>query len=209
VLDVWFEKKFAKTCRGNARLVRYADDYVACFNREEEAKRFMTEMQERLSQFGLEVEPSKTALLRFGSQASKECVKDGNQHPATFNFLGLTHYVSKSRKGRFVVGRKTQRERITKKLKEVGLKLAKLRTQGGKAMMDYAKRHLVGHIAYYGVSGNAKQIRNYAYLISRVLFKWLNRRSQRRSFNWAKFSNKLKEWMPSLKLQHNLYPRPL
>ena len=73
VLDVWFEKKFAKTCRGNARLVRYADDYVACFNREEEAKRFMTEMQERLSQFGLEVEPSKTALIRFGSQASKEC----------------------------------------------------------------------------------------------------------------------------------------
>ena len=117
--------------------------------------------------------------------------------------------MGKSLKGKFVVGRKTQRERIAKKLKEVGHRLAKLRTQGGKAMVDYAKRHLVGHIAYYGVSGNAKQIRNYAYLISRVLFKWLDRRSQRRRFNWIKFSNKLKEWMPSLKLQHNLYPRPL
>lgn len=209
VLDVWFEKKFAKTCQGNARLVRYADDYVACFNREEEARRFLTEMQERLNQFGLEVEPSKTVLLRFGSQAPKECGKDGNKRPATFNFLGFTHYVGKSRKGRFVVGRKTQRERIAKKLKEVDQRVAKLRTEGGKAMMDYAKRHLVGHVTYYGISGNAKQIRNYAYLISRVLFKWLNRRSQKRSFNWHKFSNKLKEWMPSLKLQHNLYPRPL
>lgn len=208
-LDLWFEKKFAKTCQGNARLIRYADDYVACFNREEEARCFMTEMQERLSQFGLEVEPSKTVLIRFGSQAAKECGKDGIKRPVTFNFLGFTHYVDKSRKGRFVVARKTQGERITKKLKEVGQKLAKLRSQGGKAMMAYARRHLIGHVAYYAVSGNARQIGNYAYLISRLLFKWLNRRSQRRSCNWAKFRKVLTAWMPSLRIQHNLYPKPL
>lgn len=209
MLDVWFEKKFAKTCRGNARLVRYADDYVACFNREEEAKRFMTEMQERLSQFGLEVEPSKTALIRFGSQSTKERGKDDKKYPTTFNFLGFTHYAGKIRKGRFVVGRRTQRERITKKLKEVGGQLEKMRTQGGEAMMQYAKRHLTGHLAYYAVSGNKRQIRNYAYLISRLLFKWLNRRSQKRSCNWNKFSQVLKTWMPSLRIQHNLYPKPL
>ncbi|MGR8936017.1 MAG: hypothetical protein ACU837_16810, partial [Gammaproteobacteria bacterium] len=106
-------------------------------------------------------------------------------------------------------GRKTQRERIAKKLKEVGERLATLRTQGGKAMMHYAKRHLTGHVAYYAVSGNSRQIRNYAYLISRLLFKWLNRRSQRRSFNWEKFSKVLKGWMPSLRIQHNLYPKPV
>jgi group II intron reverse transcriptase/maturase len=209
VLDLWFEKKFAKTCRGNARLIRYADDYVACFNREEEARRFMTEMQERLGQFGLEVEPSKTTLIRFGSQAAKECGKDGVKRPATFNFLGFTHYVSKSRKGRFVVGRTTQRERIAKKLREVSEKLAKLRFKGGKAMMDYARRHLCGHLAYYAVSGNARQIRNYAYQIRRLLYRWINRRSQRRSCNWAKFSKVLQAWMPSLQIQHNLYPKPL
>lgn len=76
-------------------------------------------------------------------------------------------------------------------------------------MMLYAKRHLNGHLAYYAVSGNIRQIRKYAYLISRLLFKWLNRRSQRRSFNWAKFSKILKEWMPFLRIQHNLYPKPL
>jgi hypothetical protein len=182
---------------------------VACFNREEEARRFMTEMQERLGQFGLEVEPSKTALIRFGSQAAKECVKDGVKRPVTFNFLGFTHYVSKSRKGRFVVGRTTQRERIAKKLREVSQELAKLRIKGGKAMMSYARRHLCGHLAYYAVSGNARQIRNYAYQIRRLLFRWINRRSQRRSCNWAKFSKVLQLWMPSLKIQHNLYPKPL
>ena len=209
VLDVWFEKKFAKTCRGNARLIRYADDYVACFNREEEAKRFMTEMQERLSQFGLEAEPSKTALIRFGSQAAKECGKDGLKRPLTFNFLGFTHYVGKSRNGRFVVGRKTQRERITKKLKVVTEKLKQLRMQGGPAMVTYTRQHLRGHIAYYAVSGNTTQVRCYAYLVGRLLFKWLNRRSQRRSCNWGQFNMALKTWMPDLRVQHNLYPKPV
>lgn len=209
VLDVWFERRFARTCSGSARLVRYADDYVACFTDEGDAKRFMTEMTERLAKFGLEVEPDKTALLRFGNRAARDCSKEGDKRPPTFNFLGFTHYVGKSRTGRFVLGRKTQRERIAKKLKEVSHRLSALRTQGGKAMMHYAKRHLRGHIAYYAVSGNARQIRNYAYRISRSLFKWLNRRSQRRSLNWDKFSRILQGWMPSLRIRHNLYPTPL
>ncbi|MGY6277910.1 reverse transcriptase domain-containing protein [Methylomonas sp. MgM2] len=159
VLDIWFERKFAKACQGNAKIVRYADDFVACFAREDDAKQFMTDLQDRLGQFGLEVEPSKTAILRFGSQAVTLCSKDGTKRPATFNFLGFIHYVSRSRKGRFIVGRTTQRDRITKKLKEVNQKLAQL--------------------------------------------------SQRRSCNWAKFSKVLRAWMPSLRIQHNLYPKPL
>lgn len=209
VLDLWFEKRYARTCKGRAYLVRYADDYVACFTTEEDARRFMDEMPERLAKFGLEVEPSKTCLLRFGNRAVKDCRKDGCKRPPTFNFLGFTHYVGKSRKGYFVLGRKSQRERIAKKLKEVGVRLSKLRVEGGRAMMDYAKRHLQGHVGYYAVSGNSRQIRTYAYLISRLLFKWLNRRSQRRSINWERFSKVLSAWMPSLRIRHNLYPKPL
>ena len=208
VLDLWFEKRFARTCQGKARLIRYADDYVACFNREEDAQRFMAAMPERLRQFGLEIEPSKTGLIRFGSQAGKTCQQDGRKRPATFNFLGFTHYVSKSRRGGFKVGRATQRERMTKKLKEVGQKLARLRVQGGKAMMDYARQHLRGHLSYYAVSGNTRQIGNYARLIGVLLFKWLNRRSQKRSCTWKTFSQVLKAWMPSLRVQHYLYPKP-
>lgn len=210
VLDLWFEKRFAKSSQGRAKLVRYADDYVACFSREEDARRFLADMQERLAQFGLEVEPSKTRLIRFGSQAAKRCGQDGRKRPETFNFLGFTHFVSQSRRGRFKVGRATQRERMTQKLNEVSRKLAKLRTAGGKVMMDYARRHVEGHLAYYAVSGNARQIGNYVRQVEYRLFKWLNRRSHKRSCCWKKFQGVLKAWRPSLRIRHNLYPpRPL
>lgn len=209
VLDLWVERRFARTCRGGAYLVRYADDFVVCFTHEADARRFMTELPARLAAFDLEAEPSKTCLLRFGNRAERECGKDGNRRPQTFNFLGFTHYVGKSRKGNFVVGRTSQRERIARKLKEVGDRLATLRNEGGQSMMDYAKRHLRGHIAYYAVSGNSRSVRTYAYRISCLLFKWLNRRSQRRSVRWERFSKVLSAWMPSLKIQHNLYPTPL
>jgi len=209
VLDVWFEKRYVRTCKGRAYLVRYADDYVACFTSEDDARRFMDAMSERLAEFGLEVESSKTCLLRFGNRAAVDCHKDGLKRPPTFNFLGFTHYAGKSRKGRFVLGRKSQRERVAKKLKEVADRLSALRIQGGQAMMDYAKRHLQGHVGYYAVSGNARQVRTYAYRVSRLLFKWLNRRSQRRGVTWDRFSKVLSGWRPSLRIRHNLYPKPL
>ena len=105
-----------------------------------------------------------------------------------------------------MVGRKTQGSRINKKLEEVGVRLAKLRTSGGRAMMDYAKRHLRGHIAYFGVSGTRRSLKTYIYRVSRVLFKWLNRRSQRKSVNWARFGEVLKTWLPPVRIKHNLYP---
>lgn len=209
VLDLWFEKRFARNCRGKAYLVRYADDSVACFTHEEDARRFHEELPVRLGAFALETEPSKTALLCFGSQAHAPCERLGLKRPATFDFLGFTHYVGRSRSGRFVVGRKTQARRASKKLKEVGERLARLRTAGGKAMMDYAKRHLQGHIAYYGVSGNSRSLRAYVYHVGRLLFKWLNRRSQRRRINWVRFSRVLKSWLPPVRILHNLYPAPL
>lgn len=209
VLDLWFEKRYVRTCKGQGYLIRYADDFVACFTHEEDARRFMDELTERLAVFGLEVEPSKTCLLRFGSRAASDCQKDGSKRPSTFDFLGFTHYVGKSRRGRFVLGRRSQRTRIAKKLKEVSDRLSALRVKGGRAMMDYAKRHLRGHLAYYAVSGNARSIRTYAYRISRLLFKRLNQRSQRRSVAWDRFGKILSGWMPSLRIQHNLYPKPL
>ncbi len=209
VLDIWFEKRFARSCHSRAKLVRYADDFVACFTHEEDAVRFREALTERLAAFALEVEPSKTALLRFGSYAKRQCAKLGEKRPPTFDFLGFTHYVTESRRKRFLVGRKTQGSRVSRKLKEVSVRLAKLRTSGGRVMMDYAKRHLQGHIAYFGVSGNSRSLKAYVYRVSRILFKWLNRRSQRRSVNWARFGEVLKTWLPPVRIQHNLYPSPL
>lgn len=209
VLDVWFEKRFAKTCRGKAYLVRFADDFVACFQYEADARRFLLALAERLASFGLEVEPSKTAMMRFGTQAARDCSRDGLRRPQTFSFLGLTHFVSRSRRGRFVIGRRTEAKRFRGKLKLLNERLRRLRVEGGKAMMDYVRRHLEGHIRYYGVSGNYRCLQCYVKAASRLLFKWLNRRSQRGSISWARFSPVVQRVLPKIRIVHNLYPTPL
>ena len=206
VLDVWFEKRFAKSCCGKACLVRYADDFVACFQQEEDAQRFLLELKNRLADFNLEVEPSKTRLLRFGDRAQVRCKREGLRRPQTFSFLGLTHFVGRSRSGRFVVGRKTQGERIRKKLKALSVRLAALRTLGGKAMLEHVRRHLQGHIQYFGVSGNSRSLRQYGYQAGRLLFTWLNRRSQRRSVAWERFNQVVVPHLPRPRIIHNLYP---
>ena len=207
VLDLWFERRFARGCAGRAYLIRYADDYVACFAQEADARRFLMQMSERLAQFDLEVEPSKTAILRFGSQALGGKARDV-EGPRTFSFLGFTHYVGRSRRGRFVVGRKTDAKRMRKKLKQFGQRLRSLRVQGGMAMVVYASRHLRGHIQYYGVSGNSRGMASYVYHATHLLHKWLNRRSQRRSLNWRRFGQSIRPLLPKARIRHNLYPTP-
>jgi RNA-directed DNA polymerase len=206
VLDVWFEKRYAKSCRGKVSLVRYADDFVACFHQEEDAKRFVQELTNRLADFNLEAEPTKTRLIRFGDQARALCKPAGLRRPQTFNFLGITHFVGRSRSGRFVVGRKTQGERVRKKLKALSGRLAALRTLGGKAMLEYVRRHLQGHIQYFGVSGNMRSLKQYGYQAARLLYKWLNRRSQRRSVAWDRFLQVVAPRLPRPRIVHNLYP---
>lgn len=209
VLDLWFEKRFVKSCRGKAYLVRYCDDFIACFEYEEDAKRFVPTLVERLAAFKLEIEPSKTAVLRFGGNARWSYHKDGHRRPATFSFLGFTHFVTRSRRGYFLVGRKTEGKRFRKKLKLLNQRLRALRVEGGKAMMDYLTCHLRGHLQYYGVSGNLRSVRRYAYQGCRLLWKWLNRRSQRRSITWWRFLQVFPPRLPPVHVVHDLYPSPL
>jgi hypothetical protein len=166
----------------------------------------MLELKRRLAQFDLEAEPSKTRLLRFGDQARARCKREGLRRPQTFNFLGFTHFVGRSRSGWFVVGRKTQGERIRKKLEVLSVRLAAMRTRGGKAMLEYVRRHLQGHIQYYGVSGNSRSLGQYVHHAGRLLFKWLNRRSQRRSVTWGRFNRVVRPYLPRPRIIHHLYP---
>jgi group II intron reverse transcriptase/maturase len=207
VLDLWFEKRFAVNCAGNAYLIRYADDYVACFEQEADARAFLGAMTERLAEFDLEIEPTKTALLRFGSQCLGEAVVRPHGE-RTFSFLGFTHYVGRSRRGRFVVGRKTDAKRMHKKLKLLNEHLRRLRAEGGKAMLAFFVRHTRGHIQYYGVSGNSRGLGAYLYAAAGLLFKWLNRRSQRRSLTWKHFTAYIRPLFPKARILHDLYPIP-
>lgn len=209
VLDWWFEGRFVKFCRGKAHLIRYADDFVVCFERRDDAKRFMNALPQRLGDFGLELEPSKTALLRFGRFAKQDSHRDGRRRPATFSFLGFTHYCGRSRTGKFVVGRKTEAKRVRKKLQELNHRLRAMRVAGGATMTTYMQMHLRGHMQYYGVSGNMRALQTYYRLASRILLKWLNLRSQKRSLNWARYNVLLgRGLLPRPRIIHHLYPVP-
>jgi hypothetical protein len=164
-------------------------------------------MTERLAQFSLEIEPSKTALIRFGSRSLGSPGGAGAE-PRTFGFLGLTHYMGRSRRGRFVVGRKTDGKRARKKLKLLSERLRSLRAQGGAAMIAFVVRHLSGHLQYYGVSGNARGVATYFYRAAGLLYKWLNRRSQHRSFTWQGFRSAIGRLLPKVHIVQDLYPIP-
>jgi len=187
-LDLWFQRRFHKTCTGKARYIRYADDYVACFKQEADAKRFRIEMEQRLNQFGLEIAPEKTKILEFGPLAQERAKRRGERKAETFDFLGFTHYCTTTRSSkRFRIGRKTISKRMSAKLKLYKQWLRSNRTLPTREIMRTTANKLRGHFAYYGVSGNGESISNFAYEVRMILFKWLGRRGKRKSLNFEKF----------------------
>ena len=186
-LDLWFEKRFKKSCSGYARIIRYADDFVVCFQHGSDAKRFRKEMEERLNTFGLEIAPEKTKILEFGPRAQFDAKLRGEK-AETFDFLGFTHYCSRSRNGRrFRMKRKTISKRLTAKLNLLKEWLRKNRTLSTPQIMKTVAAKLRGHYAYYGVTDNSFSISSYGWEVSNLLFKWLNRRGKKGCYSWEKF----------------------
>ena len=205
-LDLWFEKRFKRRCRGEAYYFRFADDFLACFQHREEAERFLKEMKARLAEFHLEIEPSKTKLLEFGGFAEERTGRR-SQKPETFDFLGFTHYCGQTRQGRFKVKRRTASKKYRAKLKEVKEWLQRERSRIKKGeLLRRAKLKLVGHLNYYAITDNMEMCRTFSYQVERLLYKWLNRQSQTRSYNWERFRDALAwvEW-PVAIVKHDLY----
>jgi len=195
VLDLWFEKVYRKKCSGYARLIRYADDFVACFRYKIDAERFHMELGKRLGQFGLEVEPTKTKVMEFGRFAVQNAKRLGRK-AETFDFLGLTHYCGTKRDGKgFRMKRATARKKFVAKLKIFKDWLKKARIMKTKDLWKTAKAKLIGHYNYYGVTDNLPGIVRFGEEVKKLLFKWLNRRGKRNCFNWEKF-NKMLERFP-------------
>ena len=205
-LDNWFSKRFMKTCTGEARLIRYADDFVVCFQIEADAKRFRIEMEERLNQFGLEIAPEKTQRIEFGVFAIKRAKARGEK-AATFDFLGFTHYCSKTRNGkRFRMKRKTISKRFSAKLKIYKEWLRSNRTLSTPEILKKTARKLRGHYGYYGVTDNSKGISAYFYEVKGILCKWLNRRGKKGCYSWEKFARLLARYpLPSPRIVVNLF----
>jgi RNA-directed DNA polymerase len=205
-LDLWVTKKFARTCWGTAKLVRYADDFVVCFSHEREAKRFRTEMEERLHKFGLEVAPEKTLCAEFGRYAVQRAKLRGEK-AATFDFLGFTHYCSKSRNGnRFRMKRKTAAKKFAAKLKVFKAWLNGNKTLHVSQIMKLTAVKLRGHYGYYGVTDNTRSLVRFYKGVCYALKKWLGRRGDASKGNWRNLSLLLKHFaLPKPRLMVNLF----
>ncbi len=206
VLDVWIEKVVRQRCRGYIGIVRYADDFLICLQRKEEAEAVLEMLKERLLKVGLELSKEKTRPIEFGRYAGENAQRKG-QRAKSFNFLGFTHYCDKSRAGNFKVERTTDRNKFRAKMKEMNNWLKSVRNLlKVRYWWQILCSKMRGHFQYYGVSGNYKGIKRFHYLSVRLVFKWLNRRSQKKSCNWGKFNRYLERFpLPKPKIYHKLY----
>lgn len=193
VLDLWFEKVVKKRCQGEAYVVRYADDFVCCFQNKRDAEWFYSNLKERLKKFNLEVAEEKTRIIAFGRSAEKESKKQGKKKPDTFDFLGFTHYCSKSEKGWFRVKRKTSQKKYRSSLLKCKTWLRKHLISPADYVMEMLQIKLLGNYRYYGITDNSTALGNFYDKVRRMLFKWFNRRSQRKSMNWDKYVRFLKK----------------
>jgi group II intron reverse transcriptase/maturase len=206
VLDLWFEKKVKPTFKGYAKYCRFADDFVVCFERREEAEAFGKLLRERFEKFGLKISEKKSRILEFGRTAWKQ-YQQGGKRPATFDFLGFTHYCDKTRKGAFKLGRKTSSKKLRAKLTAANLWLKSIRNVTKlTTWWPVFRAKLRGHYNYFGVSGNMREMQAFYFKTKQMAFKWINRRSQRKSFTLETFERFL-AWnpLPQPRILHNLY----
>lgn len=185
-LDLWFERVIRKRSKGQATLVRYADDFVAAFEREEDAQAFLHALRERLAKFGLEVAEEKTGLVRFGREDLKA--------NGTFDFLGFQFVRTLSRQKRLWVQRRTAPKRLRKSVAAFTEWIRKNRHLRMHVLMRQLPAKLNGYWNYYGVRGNAASLKKFWAQILRLLYKWLNRRSHRRSYTWEGFNALLRDF---------------
>lgn len=193
VLDTWFEQAVRPRMKGRSRLIRYADDAVLVFEREDDARRVLEVLPKRFEKYGLTLHPDKTRLVRFQAPAGKDRDKDGSG-PGTFDFLGFTHFWAKSWKGGWVVKRKTASDRFTRAIRALSMWCRKYRHLRLGVQWQMLCRKLRGHYAYYGIIGNTRNIGWFRHEAERIWHKWLSRRSYKARIPWERFASVLEHY---------------
>jgi group II intron reverse transcriptase/maturase len=193
VLDDWFVKTVKPRMRGKAAMVRYADDAVIMCELKEDAERIYKVLAARFEKYGLKIHPEKTRLLDFTKPGNGQRKGGGS-----FTFLGFTHYWTKSRKGNWVVGRKTDGKRLARVITAISAWCKANRQQPIRKQWETLKAKITGHYAYYGISLNFRRIAEFYERVKVVWLKWLNRRGHKGYRTWNSFNDYLKDW-PLLK----------
>ena len=207
VLDLWFSKRVRRQSQGEAVYFRYADDFLACFQHEADAKQFLQRLKDRIEGFGLEVAEDKTQCIPFGRFARKNAKRHGEK-PAEFTFLGFTHYCGKTKEGYFKVKRRTSRKKLGLSLRKFTAWAVKVHhVQRKGEMIRSARNRVAGHLNYYAITDNAERCNEFVHCATEILFKWLNRKSQRKAYTWAQFKQALAwaDW-PTVTIRKDLNP---
>lgn len=198
VIDLWFDRIVRKHLEGEAYMVRYADDIIFCFETKKDVDRFYKALQRRLSKFELELSEEKTKIVKL--------TDDDDDSNGTFDFLGFTHYMGKCKDGIKRLKRKTSKKRFRRGIKQFKDWIRSSRIIPVKEFMRQLNRKLIGTYNYYAVSDNWRSMQRFFRRIRKLVYKWLNRRSQKKSFGWDKFKlflNKYQIVKPKIKV--NLY----
>jgi len=204
VLDLWFEHEVKPRLRGRAFEVRYADDAVLVFEHEDDARRVAAVLAKRLEKYGLRLHREKTRMVDFRSPPRGQ--RGGSQRGRSFAMLGFTHHWGRSRKGRWVVRRKTAKDRLSRALREIGQWCRRNRHKSLPVQHAALSRKLRGHYAYYGITGNSPALARFRTEVHRSWRKWLGRRSWSGRMSWERFTRLLDTYpLPHTRVVHSVY----
>ncbi|MEF2554575.1 group II intron reverse transcriptase/maturase [Aurantimonas sp. A2-1-M11] len=203
VFDLWAERWRRREAKGDMIVVRYADDQIVGFEREDDARRFLDAMHERLEKFTLKLHPDKTRLIEFGRHAAARRKAQGLGKPETFNFLGFTHVCDKSRRGgRFLLRRITRSDRRRAKLKDIKEELRRRMHQPIPVQGSWLRQVVTGHFNYYAVPTNSRALSAFRHWVMDLWRRTLRRRSQKDGLTWDRIGRIADSWLPLPRIRH-------
>jgi len=188
VLDEWFEQEVKSRLRGEAHEVRFADDFLLCFQYKEDAERVLEVLRKRFAKYGLTLHPEKTRLIEFGKTAVEKAERPGGKPLETFDFLGFTHVATRSRRGYFTIHVRTMRKRLKRSLKAVADWCKEHRHDTLEEQREALNKKLQGHYQYYGRPTNYGCLRKFYRAVRRIWKESLNRRTRGKTVTWEKFA---------------------
>ncbi len=191
VLDEWFIEQIQALLKGKSFIIRFADDFLLGFTHKEDADRVMKVLPKRLGKFGLTLHPEKTKLIELGKREKEKT--------NTFDFLGFTHYMGESKKGKSILKRKTSSKKFRTAAVKMDDWIRKNRHIKVKELINQINLKLRGHYGYYGITFNHKKVKDFYEQTKRRLQYWLNRKGGKRIWKWERFAKLIYEWIPLLK----------
>ena len=206
VLDRWYAKEVRPRLRGRSFLIRYADDAVLGFSCEADARRVLAVLSKHFAKYGLRLHPEKTRLIDFRRPSQDDKRGGGPGSGRGFDLLGFTHFWARSRRGHWVVKRKTAKDRYCRAVRRIGQWCRRYRHLPLAEQHSALSRKLQGHYGYYGITGNGQALGRFRHEVERVWRKWLDRRSNRAHMGWDRFGHLLRRYpLPPARVVHSVY----